>query len=225
MTEGDVIEDVITKAGGLTKTAYPFGAVFESEEVKEINRLALQNLYEDSLDNILQLIKTTGAEADFTPLIEILSQIKDAEPSGRVIIDLNSETERNSVLLKDKDSILIPEISNQVYVYGSVSSNGGAKFKKDKKAKYYIDKMGGFVKNSDQNGAYVLYPNGETIKLSKNKNIFTSQKNDITIYPGSIIYVPEVIDGGYASRLNVAAYASILGNIGVTLASLSVLKD
>ena len=45
------------------------------------------------------------------------------------------------------------------------------------------------------------------------------------IYPGSVIYIPESIDNGYQSRLQAQAYAAILGNLGVSLASLSVLKD
>ena len=225
MNEGDKIEDVLLKAGGYTETAYPFGAIFQSEEVKEINRVALQKLYEDSLDNILQLIKSTGAEADFNPLIGLLAQIRDAQPSGRVIIDLVSAMESETVFLKNNDTILIPEKTNQVYIYGSISSNGSARFKEGEAANYYIEKMGGLDNNSDMNRVYVLYPNGETVKLSANKNIFTRQLNEIKIYPGSVIYVPEKIDGGYASRLTATAYATILGNIGVTLASLSVLKN
>ena len=50
-------------------------------------------------------------------------------------------------------------------------------------------------------------------------------KNVVQIYPGSVIYVPRDIDDGYLRRQSIQAYAAILGNIGVSLASLSVLKD
>ena len=49
--------------------------------------------------------------------------------------------------------------------------------------------------------------------------------NKINIYPGSIIFVPRRINSEYLRRESIQAYAAILGNIGVSLASISVLKD
>ena len=225
MNSGDTITDALFKAGGYTQNAYPFGAVFESEEVKIINKDALQKLYEDSLDNILQLIKATGAEADFTPLIKILGQLKDTEPSGRIIVNLNESTEDNRVLLKDKDRLVIPEKTDQVFIFGSISSPGAAKFKKGESANFYINKMGGLNKNANKKGVYILQPNGETEILGKNKNLFINQMDKVEIYPGSIIFIPEQVDSGYTQRLTATAYATILGQLGVSLASLSILKE
>ena len=225
MNIGDTINDVLVKAGGYSESAYPFGAVYERKEAERINSEALKRLYNDSLDSILQLIKTTGSDADFAPLISILSQIKDSEPSGRVVINLEDKSESNLILIKDQDIITIPEKTNQVYIFGAVSSTGAAQYQPNKSANHYINRMGGIKENADQNGIYILYPNGETVKLGMNRNIFASQARKVEIYPGSVIYVPEDLDSGYAARLAATAYASILGNIGVSLASLSVLKD
>ena len=53
-----------------------------------------------------------------------------------------------------------------------------------------------------------------------------SDKNsEIIIYPGTIIFVPRKLENKYAQRQSLQAYISILGNLGVSLASLSVLKD
>lgn len=224
MNEGDTLDDVLSKAGGFTETAYPFGAVYEREEVKKINTEALEKLYQDSMDNILKLVKT-GAAADFTPLISILDQIKDSEPSGRVIVDLEFKNQDNPVLIKDKDRLIIPEKTNQIYIYGSVSSTGSAEFKPGQTANYFIEKMGGLSADADKKRIYILHPNGVTVKLGMNRNIFSSQANKVEIYAGSVIYVPAKIDNGYAARLATTAYASIIGNIGVSLASLAVIKD
>ena len=68
-----------------------------------------------------------------------------------------------------------------------------------------------------------MLPNGETKKIDV-KNIFANRPNNFEIYPGSIIYVPEKInDVVFTNTLQ--AYATILGNFGVSLASISVLKD
>lgn len=224
MNEGETLQDAVSKAGGYTETAYPFGAVYENVEVKLINENALEKLYQESLDNILELIKATGSEIDFNPLIVILNQLKNVNSTGRVIIDLMDENLIDPVLVKDNDTLLVPEKTNQVFVFGASNSTGAAKFQKGQSVNDYIGKMGGLRGNADINGIYILHPNGETIKYEMNRNIFAVQKNKIELYPGSVIYIPEKIESGYARRLAATAYASILGNIGVSLASVAVLK-
>ncbi|MDC0873978.1 SLBB domain-containing protein [Gammaproteobacteria bacterium] len=225
MNAGDTVIDVINKAGGYTDTAYPFGAIYTNLETELINTNALEKLYKDSINSISQLIKETGSEADFSGLISTLNTLKDTEPSGRVVIDLENN-DRSSLLIQEEDTLFIPEITNQVYVYGSVSSQGTAKYSEGESVDYYINKKGGFVDKANKSGIFILQPNGETIKVKVSKNLFASSPSaKIKIYPGSVIYVPEEINSGYAARLSTQAYAAILGNIGVSLASLSVLKN
>jgi len=225
MNAGDTVIDVINKAGGYTNTAYPFGAIYTNLDTELINTNALEKLYKDSINSISQLIKETGSEADFSGLISTLNTLKDTEPSGRVVIDLENN-DSGSLLIQEEDTLFIPEITNQVYVYGSVSSQGTAKYSEGKSVDYYINKKGGFVDKANKSGIFILQPNGETIKVKISKNLFASSPSaKIKIYPGSVIYVPEEINSGYAARLSTQAYAAILGNIGVSLASLSVLKN
>ncbi len=225
MNAGDTVMDVIEKAGGYTDAAYPFAAVYTNLETESINEAAIEKLYQDSINSISQLIKETGSEADFTGLISTLNTLKETEPSGRVVIDLQG-SERDTLRIQEGDTLFIPEVTNQVYVYGSVSSQGTAKFKDGMSVDYYISKKGGFVDKANKSGIFILQPNGETVKVKINRNLFASSPTEaVKIYPGSVIYVPEKINSGYATRLSTQAYAAILGNIGVSLASLSVLKD
>ena len=224
MNEGDTITDAILKAGGYSEFAYPFGTIYENLNAKKINEDALQALYEESLDNILSLNSQVGSEVDFTSIMGIIAELKNAEASGRVIVDLSNDNATDN-LIQDGDTISIPEFSDQVFIFGEVSSSGSAKFKRSEKFSYYIRKKGGYTKNADKKAIYVIQPNGVTNKITLNKNIFINQAEDIKIFPGSIIYVPREIEKGYASRLAAQSYAAILGSLGVSLASLSVLKD
>ena len=80
--------------------------------------------------------------------------------------------------------------------------------------------------SADERSIYVLLPNGESVRLKKNKNLFMNNNKDVVnIYPGSVIFIPRKINSEYLRRQSLQAYASILGNIGVSLASISVLKD
>ena len=155
--------------------------------------------------------------------ISILAQLKDAKVTGRVVINL--ESDKNPALIQNGDTILIPEKTNQVYIYGSVSDSGSALYAEGQDIEYYISKKGGLTDSADKNNVFVLNPNGETFRLKIKKNLFTSLDNNVEIFPGSVIYIPESLDSGYQARLQAQAYAVILGNLGVSLASLSVLKD
>ena len=71
-----------------------------------------------------------------------------------------------------------------------------------------------------------LHPNGESIRYKSKKNIFESQpRSSIEIYPGSIIFVPKKLDESTTRRLASQAYVSILGNLGIALASLSSINN
>ena len=63
MAAGETIEDLIDKAGGFTDNAYPFGAVYENEDARFINKSAQELLYQEFLDNSsVEKGKTTKAK-------------------------------------------------------------------------------------------------------------------------------------------------------------------
>ena len=49
--------------------------------------------------------------------------------------------------------------------------------------------------------------------------------SEVKIYPGSIIFIPRKINNALIRSQTLQAYTSILSNLGVSLASISVLKD
>jgi polysaccharide export outer membrane protein len=223
MNAGDSINDLIEKAGGYTDNAYKFGAIYENKEAEEVNMLAVESLYEEFLDGILRFAQETSAEVDLLPLVELANQIRTAEPNGRIIIDL--EDTSTQVLLKDEDSLFIPEYTNQIYMYGEIFSEGALKYVEKFTLKDYINKVGGLTESADEEKIYILHPNGETFLLNPSRNIFSNQPKHQEILPGSIIFVPKKVENRLAARLAAQSYAAILGSIGVSLASLSVLKD
>ena len=99
-------------------------------------------------------------------------------------------------------------------------------FDQNQDVDFFIDKSGGFKRSADLRSIYILHPNGESVLYSKKRNIFeSSPQNDIKIYPGSIIFVPRELDDSTPRRLAAQAYVSVLGNLGVALASLAAISD
>jgi protein involved in polysaccharide export with SLBB domain len=232
MKEGDGIKEIIKISGGYTENAYPFGGILINEATRIINENARDQLNQKFLSNILAVVATNPENSsDLKSYITLLDNIKSSPVSGRVSAEFNLDLlEQNSdldILLQEGDTVTIPEFLNQVYVFGEVHSSGTTPYLDGKDYKYFVESKGGFNAFSDKENIFVLHPNGETERIKFSKNLFMSEKrnDDVSIYPGSIIFVPRKIDDEFIRRQTIQAYTSMLGNLGVSLASISVLKD
>ncbi|MDC0466422.1 SLBB domain-containing protein [Gammaproteobacteria bacterium] len=227
MAAGETINDLIKKAGGYTENAYQFGAVYLNDDAKAVNELSKEILYQEFLDNIIAASQQNiGGNFDLTPIVKLTEEIKNTEPNGRVVIDLLNDSTIDLYNVKEGDKLFVPEKNNVVYVYGEISSEGAVMFSENKGIDYFVDKSGGFRKFADKESIYILHPNGESQLYRSKRNIFeNSPKSEMKIYPGSIIFVPRVLDDSAPRRLAAQAYVSILGNLGIALASLSAIND
>lgn len=227
VNEGEGILALVNRAGGYSKSAYPFGGILENAQTKRINRNAVDELYKTFLDELFSVSQASQSRQDSSNLIFLLDELKNLPISGRVIAEFDLSTLRLSpeqdIFLQEGDKVIIPEFVNQVYIYGEVASEGTVKFDDAEDLNYYINKKGGFTSLADKNGVFILNPNGETVRFER--NVFASRPRDISIYPGSVIFVPRKLNNGFLITETAQAYAAILGNIGVSLASISVLKE
>lgn len=221
------INDLINKAGGYTNNAYLYGAIYINEDAKKINKKANDILYQEFLDNIIALSQQNiNQNFDLTPIVQLTKEIKENDANGRVIIDLQDEDVLNLYSVKDLDQLIIPETSNIVYVYGEVSSEGAVMYSENKSVDYFVEKSGGYKRFADKKSIYILHPNGESQLYTAKRNIFeNSPKSKINIMPGAIIFIPRELDESTPRRLAAQAYVSILGNLGIALASLSSIKN
>ena len=227
MAEGESINDLIDKAGGYTKNAYPFGAVYQNDSALEINKMAKEKLYGEFIDNIITVSqKTPESDIDLNSLVQLTESLYKSEPNGRVVVDLLSESFISSMFVSDGDILTIPERPDHVYIYGEVSYEGALKYEELQSLEHYIKKSGGLKENADDNAIYILHPNGDTQRTSIKRNLFQNSPDvELVLYPGSIIFVPRGIDNSATTRLAAQAYVSILGNIGIALASLSSINN
>ena len=194
INEGDGILNLVERAGGYTNNAYPLGGILQNKATQEINEIAKRKLYEDFINDLLNQPSAFNDESSGS--IALFQELKDIEVGGRVSAEFDLAKLRNDedldILLQEGDKILIPEYLDQVYVFGEVSSEGTTRYSEGKDAKYYISTKGGFTSSASKNEIYVLYPNGETLVIGT-KNIFKTNKVQVEILPGSIIYIPRKI--------------------------------
>ena len=197
----------------------------------EINKISKDRLYDTFLTN---LIINSGAAPSMqdSGIMEILSQIKNSKSTGRVIaefdLDIISNDSSKDTILEDGDRIYIPQLTQQVFIQGEVSNSGAIRYASGQDIDYYINKSGGALLTADINNIFIVHPNGETQRIDMGrKNIFQSSPSsrEMQLYPGSVIFIPRGIDNSATTRLAAQAYVSILGNIGIALASLSSINN
>ena len=225
MAAGETISDLIQRAGGYTENAYQFGAIYLNEDAKKVNELSKDILYQEFLDNIIAASQQ-NIGADLTPIVVLTEELNNTDSNGRVVINLLNDRSIDLYKIKEGDELFVPERNNVVYVYGEISSEGAVMYSDNQDVEYFVERSGGYKKFADNESIYILHPNGESQLYRSKRNIFeSSPKNEIKIYPGSIIFVPRELDDSAPRRLAAQAYVSILGNLGIALASLSAIND
>ena len=222
INDGDGIKEIIERAGGYLSNAYPFGGILENEGALEANLYARDELYRGFLNTI---IRNSGAlqDSSLNTIGPLLTQLRESPVSGRVITQFDLDLIESDINLQDGDTIFIPEKINHLYVFGEVANQGSVSFNPNKRIDFYFESKGGLLEDADLENVFILYPNGISKRI-KRKNLFRDGNDVIDIYPGSIIFVPRKAQNLFLTQ-SIQAYATILGNLGVSLASLSVIKD
>ena len=104
------------------------------------------------------------------------------EDVGRIIaefdLDILSTKPELNTTLEDGDEIIIPNLTQQVYVYGEVNNQGAIRYVSGKNLKHYINGSGGLMSSADKKLIYVIHPNGETSKLMNDNRILSILNND-----------------------------------------------
>lgn len=226
---GTKLSKLIEDAGGYESTAYPFGGFLNNKKSLDINKASKERLYDKFLNNLIIRSTSQGVAIDENFGL-MLEKLRESPVSGRVIaefdMDVLSLQPDLDTILEDGDEILIPNITQQVFVQGEISNPGAIRYSPNMDISFYIKNAGGALDSADLKNIFIVHPNGETTNLASNyKNPFMIfDGNKELIYPGSIIYVP--MSSNLATSLETAAiWAPIISSLALSITSLSVLSN
>lgn len=227
LNEGDGILELVSRSGGYRKNAYPFGGILLNNSALEVAEYARDQLYRSFLSTVTDNAAAITQPEAINAISFILNELKNTEISGRVSAEFDTLKLLNdkslNTILKDGDSIIIPEKIDHIYIFGEVSNQGTIKFSKGNSIEDYVSAKGGFSDMADKSGIFLVHPNGVSERLDR-KSVFRDGISRANIYPGTIIFVPKQGSSLFRTQ-SIQAYATILGNLGVSLASVAVLKD
>ena len=204
----ETLHDLITRAGGLTDVAYPFGAVFTRESLKESQRESNAILAEQLEQAVLQVAQsdTSDAGEQVKAVLGYAQRLRQQDVTGRLSVNVSLADVSAPVYLQSGDVLMIPKRPAHVSVIGSVQMDTVASYSADKRFSAYLASAGGTNRLADIKRAYILLPNGESIEA-----------NEESIIPsGAVIVVPPKTD-----RLTVLGLTDlvsrVLGNIATSV--------
>jgi protein involved in polysaccharide export with SLBB domain len=227
INRGDRLLDIINRAGGFTEFAFPLGGILTRNEIKEKESKALLQA-ENELSDILASAVVSGvvtqSSGDLMSLISLMSSIKNSQPTGRLIAELDpiliKKDPSLNLEVKPGDIIFMPSVSNTVTIVGSVLNPVTVPYQPNLSFEDYVNLAGGYKEYADAAKSYIILPNGKSAKPSK---IGIFSKND-DILPGSTIIVPR--DARPLSGLSlVEVVTPILANLSITAASIASISS
>jgi protein involved in polysaccharide export with SLBB domain len=207
-TKYDRISDLIERAGGFTKEAYPRGGTlireteyFDDAEAAKVKKLRIQNL--GKLDS-------TTAEGSFS--------INRKEAIAIKLDEINKNPGSTiDLILKKGDVISVPKALQTVRVRGEIYFPNNIIYEKKFKFKDYVTLSGGHTQEAKLTNSYVIYPNGSA-KIVKN---FLWFKLYPRVEQGSEIVVPGRPERRKLSPQEIIGITSGIGTIALIINNLT----
>jgi protein involved in polysaccharide export with SLBB domain len=181
-TEGERLSAVIDRAGGFTEEAYPFGAVFMREDVKDLQKKRIKEYVNQLEEDILVLTSQSAdtsleqTEADIvlkslTAKKQLLEKMRNSRPTGRMVVDLKkvlmNPGSDQDFKLQAGDRLVVKKRPDYVNVLGEVYNPTALLVQKDQRVDYYLNQVGGATGTADSDQIYLVKANGTVISKSQ----------------------------------------------------------
>ena len=216
---GEKLSALLRRAGGLTEDAYPRGAVFVRESIRQREQEQIDRLVarlEQDLAAISVEGRDIGKDKD-KALVEgevLLGQMREARALGRMVIrleDILDERKDLDITLQPGDKLYIPRQYEDVIVMGEVYHPTSHLYEGKYDLNDYIRLSGGVNEKGNKRAIYVVHADGAV-----------EQSRKVRIGPGDVIVVPYKLDRISTHQLMVDV-SQVLYQLAITAASLKVL--
>lgn len=235
---GETLRQLVARAGGLSRHAYLYGAVFTRASIRDEQ----QKMLTEAVDRYEREVEAAAAaklsdatlkenvsatEAELQRNRQRVKAMRNVKAPGRVAFEFDSFKvglkDVPDIELEDGDNLYIPRLPSTINVFGAVNSPSAYLYSRNKNVGDYLDSAGGYNRLADKGGVYVLRANGTAYGVNS-----TGWFSTIAGYqpaPGDAIVVPEQLERGLSFTQNLKEWTSILYQFGLGAAGLKVLKD
>jgi polysaccharide export outer membrane protein len=189
----EVLAEVIERAGGLTPYAFPEGAVFLRESLKEREQEQIisltRHMQADLTALSMQSVNASDGDSLRTGQL-LLEQLQNSEAVGRLVIDLQNDVARSvgHIMVRNGDRLLIPMAQQVVTVLGETQQSASHLYQSDLSRDDYINLSGGLTRKADKKFIYIVRANGEVVNRKRSR--WSGRRKAMNIRPGDTIVVP-----------------------------------
>ncbi len=228
---GERLSEVIARAGGLTPQAYPYGAVFSRESVRQRQQEGFQRTARELEQGLMQVaagqaVAGLRGQADLGGAISagrtLADSLRQARAAGRMVVEANPVVLAGrpdlDVLLEPGDLIAMPKRPNEVTVVGAVLNPGSLQFTTGWRAADYVRASGGEQRFSDSGRAFVVLPNGQSAPAG----LGAWQTGGPPVPPGSLVVVPQD-PSPYETWGFIRDVTQVLSQVALSSAALAVI--
>ncbi|WP_423186021.1 SLBB domain-containing protein [Alishewanella sp. d11] len=218
--KGEKLSDVIQRAGGFTRDAYPYGAVFTREVIKKREAEQAEKLLSQLKSDVTSRILTSGQTMAGPESLLMLEELQTLEPVGRMVIDLEQIMIGRAdfdIEVEHMDSLTIPRTQSSVTVMGEVQHPGSHRFRAGLNVRDYLALAGGPRKRADEARVFVIRADG-SVMIPSNNRWFGASNNELR--PGDTVIMP--LDTEYKDGLSMwAQVTQIFYQTAVAIAALN----
>jgi protein involved in polysaccharide export with SLBB domain len=228
---GDRLSSLLKRAGGLLPTAYPRAAVFERNEVRELQQKSRQDLIQ-RLEQESTVVKTSASttgtdeaalqQAAIQQRQRVLDALRRAPVSGRLVIHLRPDRKDfagspDDIELRAGDSLTIPKQPGAVLVTGQVYDANALTYTPGRNAGWYLSRAGGATQLANKGAIFIVRADG-SVTSGKEGGLWSGGVLSATMGPGDTIVVPEKPVLGSNRLKNVLSVAQIASSAALVAA-------
>jgi protein involved in polysaccharide export with SLBB domain len=200
--DGERLSSILARAGGLRSDSYPYGAIYERAQVRELEERNQAQMMQEIRDQGAGLRtapdgdddQKTAKNAALEQWQLALEKLQNTPPSGRLVIHISSNLKNwvdrtSDIQVRAGDSIYIPKKPNTVMVDGSVFNPTAITFKPGKSAGWYLHQAGGPTNSANKRAIFVIRADGSV--MGGAAGLFTGGVEKASLEPGDLVVVPE----------------------------------
>jgi protein involved in polysaccharide export with SLBB domain len=199
---GERLSSVIARAGGFLPSAYPYGAVFERVQVRELEEKNRADLLQRVQAEVGLVKPPPGADVD--QLVQakawtlqyqkVIEQLQNTPPVGRLVIHISSDVKRwanttADIQVRAGDVIRIPKRPGIVLVDGAVYNPTAITYKPGRNTGWYLKQAGGPTQLADRRNMFVVRADGSV--AGGTGGVFGGGVESAELRPGDMVVVPE----------------------------------
>jgi protein involved in polysaccharide export with SLBB domain len=225
---GERLSSILERTGGFRPGAYPYGAILQRTEVRELEAKQQQQLVlrVKDMETNLELLPDTSAkdkQAKETALAQYqttLTELTTDAPVGRVTIRISSDIRRwkgtaADVEVRAGDRLFIPKRPSYVMVTGQVFDPTAVSYRPGRSAKWYLSQAGGPTALANKKAIFVIRADGSVVGAKR--SLWGGESLGATLEPGDTVVVPERAIGGGTNWQNLFTSAQVASSIASTV--------